>query len=119
MEYVVPKEFDGVILRTYLKNGLCLSRALVSLLKREQGILVNGEKVTVRYVLRDGDKVSVSFEDKENNEKILPVDIPINVIYEDSDVVVVDKPPFMPVHPSHGHFTDTLANALCFVVSGP
>ncbi len=114
MDYVVSTEYDGVLLRTYLKNKLCLSRALVSSLKREQGIAVNGEKVTVRHVLGAGDVVSVSYEDKEKNEKILPVDIPIHVIFEDDDIIVVDKPPFMPVHTSHGHFTDTLANALCF-----
>ena len=44
-EYRVKTEYDGVLLRTYLKNCLCLSRSLVSALKREQGIFVNGEKV--------------------------------------------------------------------------
>jgi 23S rRNA pseudouridine1911/1915/1917 synthase len=111
-DYVVSKEYDGVVLRTFLKNGISLSRALVSSLKREQGIRVNGEKVTVRYVLKENDVVSVDFEDKEKTEKILPVFIPLCIVYEDEDIVVVDKPPFMPVHPSYGHYMDTLANAL-------
>ena len=114
MEYVVSSEYEGAILRDYLKNKLCLSRAIVTGLKQKQGIKVNGVNVTVRYVLSSGDVVSVAFEDDEKNEKITPIDIPINIIYEDADVVVVDKPPFMPVHPSYGHFNDTLANALCF-----
>lgn len=114
MEYVVTAEYGGELLRSYLKNKLSLSRALVTELKQKQGIKVNGVNVTVRYVLSEGDVVSVAFEDDEKNEKITPVDIPIKVIYEDADLVVVDKPPFMPVHPSFGHFNDTLANALCF-----
>lgn len=114
MDYVVLKEYDGITLKSYLKNPLSLSRALVSALKREQGLKVNGENVTVRYVLKEGDVLSVCFEDKTKNEKIIPVDIPISILYEDEDIIVIDKPPFMPVHTSHGHFTDTLANALCY-----
>ncbi len=113
-EYIVNEEYNGVLLRTYLRSCLSLSRALVSALKREQGIRVNGTCVTVRQILKTGDKVSVSFEDREKNEKIIPTDIPVDVVYEDDDVVVVNKSPFMPVHPSHGHIQDTLANALCY-----
>ncbi len=110
--FIVSKEYDGVLLRTFLKNEISLSRAMVSALKREQGMRVNGETVTVRYVLKENDVVSVDLEDKEKSEKILPVNIPLSVIYEDDEIVVVDKPPFMPVHPSFGHYFDTLANAL-------
>jgi 23S rRNA pseudouridine1911/1915/1917 synthase len=113
-DYIVPENYQGVLLKTFLKNHLLLSRALVSALKREQGLRVNGECVTVRYVLSVGDIVSVSYEDKESNEKIIPANIPINVVFEDEDVIIVNKPPFMPVHPSHGHMLDTLANALCY-----
>ncbi len=111
-DFIVSKEYDGVLLRTFLKNEISLSRAMVSALKREQGMRVNGETVTVRYVLKENDVVSVDLEDKEKSEKILPVNIPLLILYEDDDIVVVDKPPFMPVHPSFGHYFDTLANAL-------
>lgn len=116
MEYKVDKEYEGVLLRTYLKNHLSLSRSLVSHLKRNQGIFVNGEMVTVRYILREGDTVDIRFEDRATveNEKLLPFDIPLNIVYEDDDFVVVDKSAFMPVHTSHGHYCDTLANALAF-----
>ncbi len=119
MDYIIEKKYDGVLLRTYLKNNLSLSRSLVSSLKRNQGIRVNGEGVTVRYILKEGDRLEVSFEDTvSNDENILPFDIPLKIVFEDDDFVVVDKPPFMPVHPSHGHYCDTLANALAFRYSG-
>jgi len=114
MDYIVSSEYDGLLLRTYLKNVLSLSRSLVSEMKRKQGLSVNGEKVTVRYVLKEGDCVSVNFEDEESSENIEPVYIEIRILYEDEHIVVVDKPPFMPVHPSHGHRNDTLANALAY-----
>ncbi len=115
MEYIVSAEHDGLLLRTYLKNVLFLSRSLVSEMKRKQGLSINGEKVTVRYVLKMGDVVCVDFEDDVGSENIEPVNIEIKVLYEDEHIVVVDKPPFMPVHPSHGHRNDTLANALAYI----
>ncbi len=114
MEYTVCADFDGVLLRTYLKNGLRLSRALVSSLKRKQGLRVNGERVTVRHVLKKDDVVFVDLEDEESSENISPVSIPVDIVFEDGELVVVNKPPFMPVHPSHGHYEDTLANALAY-----
>ena len=57
MEYVVTAEYGGELLRSYLKNKLSLSRALVTELKQKQGIKVNGVNVTVRYVLSEGDVV--------------------------------------------------------------
>jgi 23S rRNA pseudouridine1911/1915/1917 synthase len=81
MEYIIEKEHSGVLLRTYLKSTLSLSRSLVSSLKRNQGLRVNGKSVTVRYILKEGDRLEVSFEDSiQNNENILPFDIPLKII---------------------------------------
>ena len=98
--------------REYLKT-LSLSSKMIKFLKyRENGILVNGARVTVRYILKEGDELSLAFDDTESSETATPSDIPIDIVYEDESVVVVNKPPFMPTHPSHGHHDDTLANAL-------
>jgi 23S rRNA pseudouridine1911/1915/1917 synthase len=79
---------------------------------REDGIVVNGARVTVRYVLKDKDVVSLALEDTESSETATPSDLEVDIIYEDDDLIIANKPPFMPTHPSHNHHHDTLANAL-------
>ena len=106
--------FCGKTVLDYIKT-LSLSSKMVKFLKyRETGILVNGARVTVRYILKCGDELSLALEDTESSETATPSNIPIDIVYEDESVVVVNKPPFMPTHPSHGHHDDTLANALAY-----
>ena len=78
---------------------------------RDDGIVVNGERVTVRYVIRSGDNISLALEDNMSAD-CTPIDTSLDVIFENDDLIVVNKPPFMPTHTSHGHYDDTLANAL-------
>ena len=114
MDFTVKSDGDGVLLRSYLKR-IRISGKLVSHLKAvPNGICVNGEHVTVRRVLREGDVISLAIEDTEFNESITPVELPIEILYEDADLIVCSKPPFMPTHPSCNHHDDTLANALAF-----
>ena len=118
MEFKIPKDGNGILLRTYLKR-LSFSNKLVAHLKTvENGITVNGKHVTVRYVLNEGDILRLAVEDSVPSESVDPVDLPLDIIYEDEDLVVCNKPPFMPTHPSHNHYDDTLANALAFYYSG-
>ena len=108
-------EGDGLCGTTVLKllHSLSLSSKMIKYLKyREDGILVNGKRVTVRYVLSAGDTLSLALDDSSPSETATPSDIPIEIIYEDDGIIVANKPPFMPTHPSHNHHDDTLANAL-------
>ena len=114
MDFTVKSDGNGVLLRSYLKR-IRISGKIVSHLKAvPNGICVNGEHVTVRHVLSEGDVISLAIEDTEVNESITPVDLPIEILYEDADLIVCSKPPFMPTHPSCNHHDDTLANALAF-----
>jgi len=118
MEFKIGKDGDGILLRSYLKR-LSLSNKLVAHLKTlENGMTVNGEHVTVRYMLKSGDILRLLIEDTDSSESIEPIELPLDIIYEDEDLVVCNKPPFMPTHPSHNHYDDTLANALAFYYSG-
>ncbi|MBE6693725.1 MAG: RluA family pseudouridine synthase [Ruminococcaceae bacterium] len=115
MKITVPAEFEGRLLRSYLKNTLAISAKTLAHLKAvENGITVNGERVTVRYALRAGDILELADVDIDGSPNIIPTDMPLSVLYEDEYVTVLNKPPYMPTHPSHGHITDTLANALAF-----
>lgn len=115
MEYRVNTQADGKSVLEIMRQELGFSAAHVRHLKfREDGILVNGRRVTVRYVLKSGDLLTLAAEDTESGEALLPVALPLSIVYEDGDVVIPDKPADMPTHPSCHHHTDTVANALAF-----
>ena len=112
MQFVIEAGDSGKTVRDFLrKQGI--SAALLAKLKRhEQGILLDGTRVTVRAVLQAGSVLTLAAEDEQGNEKILPLERELEVVLETPDFLVVNKPPYMPTHPSHGHYDDTLANAL-------
>ncbi len=117
LTYTVKKEEDGLLLKTLLKERLGIShRALVALKERENGILLNGKHATVRAVLRENDRILLHTEDQREdvNEAILPLPLPVSVLYEDGDICICEKPSGMPTHPSFRHRDDTLANALAY-----
>lgn len=76
-------------------------------------VLVNGKNVKSKYQTKLGDEIIVSVEPVKEID-IVPEDIPIDILYEDSDVIVVNKPKGMVVHPAPGHYTGTLVNALMY-----
>ena len=114
MDFLIGKEYDGLTVLNFLRQEVGISGTMLRHLKFiPDGILVDARHVTVRHILRTGEILSIKSEDSEPSEHIVPSDIKIDIAYEDEDVVVPNKPPFMPTHPSHGHFDDTVANALC------
>lgn len=113
MIYRAGKEEDGLLLRTYIRSRLGYSRAALSSLKQKDGgIKVNGQPVTVRTILREGDEIFLDTEDEKVSTGIIPHDIPIEVLYEDEYILAVNKPPFLPVHPARDHQGDTLAGRI-------
>ena len=103
-----------MLLRQYLQHELHLSSKMMRHLKfLPDGITVNGVHVTVRYLLKERDLLSLRIEDEEFAD-IAPIDLPVEILYEDADLVVPNKPADMPTHPSCNHHEDTLANALLY-----
>ncbi len=117
MEYIISADWQGRSVKEYVYTCVGVSRGvLAALKKREDGILLNGKHVTVRAILNENDLLSLALEDRADagTEKIVPIDLPVDIAYEDDFLWVVNKPPHMPTHPTHGHYTDTVANALAF-----
>ncbi len=113
----ITEAYEGRVLRSYLKLTLGLSSAVLAKMKnREDGIRVNGRRVTVRHILHAGDVLELSDRDTAEtaSERVIPAEGPLEVLYEDDDIIALSKPAGMPTHPSHGHLTDTLANALAY-----
>lgn len=94
----------------YLKRILGFSASLVTKVKFG-GVLLNGETVTMRARVNAGDEVTVIFPPEES-ENIPPINIPLEIIYEDEHILAVNKPSNMPTHPSLGNSLPTLANAV-------
>ena len=117
MDIRIDADKSGKCVLDILRGELKFSSTLITFLKnRSDGILVNGEHATVRRSLVEGDVLSLNYEDAESdqNEGIQPVDLPLEIVYSDRDILIVNKPPYMPTHPSHDHQRDTLANAVAY-----
>ncbi len=102
------------VLEYLLKNMRLSTRSLRRLKYTDGGITVNGEHVTVRRVLCVGDVLCLDVGDRESSENVIPRRMHVDILFEDGEIIAVDKPADMPTHPSHGHLDDTLANALAF-----
>ena len=117
MELKVDEKLAGRTVRDVLTKDLGFSSNLIKKLKfSENGILVDGAFVTVRHVLGMGEILSLATEDREEDVSpyLVPADLPVEILFEDEWITVVNKPPDMPAHPSQGHRLDTLANALAY-----
>ncbi len=115
MQIIITKETAGLCVRELIRRELGISTKMLKYLKyRNEGILVNGERRTVRHVLAEGDVLTLETDDRASSDALEPVDLPLDILYEDADLVVPSKPANMPTHPSHGHHGDTVANALAY-----
>ena len=112
LNYMVSDGQSGIRIDRYLsEKNEELSRSYIQKLLKEQKITVNGSMVKANYKVQSEDEISVALPDMEEPD-ILPEDIPLDILYEDNDVLVVNKPKGMVVHPSAGHTSGTLVNAV-------
>lgn len=102
---------EGVKLSNYLMYELKFSTRLRRKLIKQNAVLVNGNIEKNYYILKAGDVVEIIL-DADETQDIEPEDIPVDVVFEDEDLVVVNKPPFMVVHPTKSHQDMTLANGV-------
>ena len=111
-EYICTEKDEGMLLKEILHHRLKISSRLMKSLKVGGGIFLNGERAGVRHKVRCGDSVSVVYP--EESSYFEPQDIPLDVVYEDEDLLVVNKQAGLIVHPTHNFLDGTLANALAF-----
>lgn len=110
---VAGGEDEGKTLEQVLRTRLHLSRKEISRAKfREGGICVNQIPRRVTYRVKAGDRIEALLEEKEASAHLVAVRKALTVVYEDADVIVMDKPAGLVTHPTGGHYDDTLANRL-------
>ena len=112
--YYVDKIKPGQKISGFLKEKGYSEQNLVNLKKNLKSIEVNDTYVYQNYVLQQGDILNVYIRETESSRQIIPVELPIDIVYEDEDLLVVNKPAGMPIHPSRNNPDNSLGNALAW-----
>jgi len=107
----IGNDFQGLDIKFILTNYWGFSGSLITALKKGDCILLNGKKEFVNKVVNEGDVLKINLPCMAS-ENIVPNPIPLSILYEDDDILAVNKPAGMPTHPSIGHYEGTLANAV-------
>ena len=105
---------DGLRIEQYLRRQGYSRQNLTELKKMPESIRVNGQNRYLNAGLTEGDELIVSIRETESSGKIPPVNLPLDICYEDEDLLVVDKPSGLPMHPSMRNYNHSLANALAW-----
>ncbi len=114
LEYHISGEDNGKLIKDFLQEKGFSRQNLVELKKMSESILLNGVWEYVTCKLSAGDILRIQITEGESSEKIPPIELPFPVIYEDEDIVVVNKPADMPIHPSLNNYENTLGNAAAY-----
>ncbi|WP_313153613.1 RluA family pseudouridine synthase [Lacrimispora sp.] len=111
-EFVVAPGEAGVRIDRYLSDQCQdISRSYLQKLLKEQSVLVEEKPVKSNYKVNAGDRISLTLPELREPE-ILPEEIPLDIVYEDKDIILINKPKGMVVHPAAGHYSGTLVNGL-------
>ena len=114
IDYLIDLEASGYSIERFLKNRGYTKQGIVEIKKGKDNALVNGKWVNMKYILSEGDCLTINIYEDGESLKIIPVNLPFKVVYEDEDIIVVDKPANMPIHPSMNNYDNTLGNALAY-----
>ncbi len=112
MNFIVDKDNVSKRLDIYLSENIeDVTRSYIKILIDDNKVLVNNKSQKSGYKIKLNDSIDVTFEEKKN-EDIIAQDIPLEILYEDDDIIIVNKPKGMVVHPANGNYTGTMVNSL-------
>ena len=112
--YTTDNSIASMPVSYFLKQKGFSSQNLVQLKKDPSAVLANGIPCFMNHVLQPGDTLTLHIRENHSSEKIPPVNLPLNIVYEDADLMVINKPAGMPIHPSMNNYYNSLANALAY-----
>lgn len=114
IDYIIDEDSDGLRVEQFLRRKRYSGQNLSEIKRMPKSILVNGVHYYMRQELSKGDHLQVRICETQNSEKIPPTKLPLDIIYEDEDLLVLNKPAGMPIHPSLNNYTNSMANALAY-----
>ena len=112
LTYEITAEQEGTKIGDFLRTAGYSRHVIIHLKKTENGILLNGEWAYVGQFLKEGDHLEIRIIEFESSEQIVPAELPLDIVYEDEDLLIINKPADMPIHPSINNYDNTLANVL-------
>ena len=110
--YSITEKHSGQPISAWLRSVGYSHRILTELKNSPAGILLNGAPARLKTILQEGDSLCVRLPEEVPNEKLVPSPVPLDILYEDEDLIVINKAAGVPVHPSQGNFDNTVANGL-------
>lgn len=114
IDYIIDEDSAGLRVEQFLRRKRYSGQNLSEIKRMPKSILVNGVHYYMRQELSTGDHLQVRICETQNSEKIPPTELPLDIIYEDEDLLVLNKPAGMPIHPSLNNYTNSMANALAY-----
>ena len=114
IDYIIDEDSAGLRVEQFLRRKRYSGQNLSEIKRMPKSILVNGVHYYMRQELSNGDHLQVRICETKNSEKIPPTNLPLDIIYEDEDILVLNKPAGMPIHPSLNNYTNSMANALAY-----
>lgn len=105
---------DAQTVKQFLSAQGFSKQTIIALKKQPESILTNGIWVHVNHVLYCGDILTITLSETVSSEKIIPVPLPLDIVHEDEDILVINKPADMPIHPSLNNYDNTLANGVAY-----
>ncbi len=114
IDYIIDEADDGLRIEQYLRRKGYSGQNLAEIKRMPKSVLVNGEHYYMKQELNTGDHLSIHICETKCSEKIPPIQIPLDIVYEDEDIIVINKPAGMPIHPSLNNYTNSMANALAW-----
>ena len=114
IDYIIDEDSAGLRVEQFLRRKRYSGQNLSEIKRMPKSILVNGVHYYMRQELSTGDHLQVRICETQNSEKIPSTKLPLDIIYEDEDLLVLNKPAGMPIHPSLNNYTNSMANALAY-----
>lgn len=114
LTYEINSEYVGYSIDKYLKSQGYSSANITAIKKMPNNVVIDGEWVHMNRKLQPGEILTVNISEDNSSEKIPPVKMDLDIVYEDDDIIVINKPAGLPIHPSLNHYEDSMANGLAY-----
>lgn len=114
IHYRIPNSYEGHKISEFLRNQGISTKSIIRLKSDVENVLLNDEPGFINRILKKDDRLTLCIKELESSKKIPPVDLPLSIIYEDEDILIVNKPANMPIHPSMNNYENTLGNAVAY-----